>query len=61
MKNRAASCCKVLSFRSRSSALLLSLIVTEVDLGTTALIGATMFVIMFVAGAQSGASRCCFR
>ena len=28
----------------------LSLIVTEVDLGTTALIGATMFVIMFVAG-----------
>jgi cell division protein FtsW len=29
---------------------LLALIVTEVDLGTTALIGATMFVIMFVAG-----------
>jgi cell division protein FtsW len=29
---------------------LLFLIVTEVDLGTTALIGATMFVIMFVAG-----------
>ncbi len=29
---------------------LLLLIVTEVDLGTTALIGATMFVIMFVAG-----------
>jgi cell division protein FtsW len=28
----------------------LILIVTEVDLGTTALIGATMFVIMFVAG-----------
>ena len=28
----------------------LALIVTEVDLGTTALIGATMFVIMFVAG-----------
>jgi cell division protein FtsW len=28
----------------------LVLIVTEVDLGTTALIGATMFVIMFVAG-----------
>src|SRR5881394_4009216 len=28
----------------------LSLIVTEVDLGTTALIGATMFVVMFVAG-----------
>jgi cell division protein FtsW len=28
----------------------LLLIVTEVDLGTTALIGATMFVIMFVAG-----------
>jgi cell division protein FtsW len=31
-------------------ATLLALIVTEVDLGTTALIGATMFVIMFVAG-----------
>jgi cell division protein FtsW len=31
-------------------AILLALIVTEVDLGTTALIGATMFVIMFVAG-----------
>lgn len=30
--------------------MLLALIVTEVDLGTTALIGATMFVIMFVAG-----------
>jgi cell division protein FtsW len=29
---------------------LLVLIVTEVDLGTTALIGATMFVMMFVAG-----------
>ena len=33
------------------SALLL-LVVTEVDLGTTALIGATMFVMMFVAGAN---------
>ncbi|MFL6527759.1 MAG: putative lipid II flippase FtsW [Chthoniobacterales bacterium] len=31
-------------------ALLLGLIVTEVDLGSTALIGATMFVMMFVAG-----------
>ena len=31
-------------------AVFLLLIVTEVDLGTTALIGATMFVIMFVAG-----------
>jgi cell division protein FtsW len=31
-------------------ATLLALIVTEVDLGTTALVGATMFVIMFVAG-----------
>ncbi|MFL6583124.1 MAG: putative lipid II flippase FtsW [Chthoniobacterales bacterium] len=31
-------------------ALLLALIVTEVDLGSTALIGATMFVMMFVAG-----------
>ncbi len=31
-------------------ATLLALIVTEVDLGTTALMGATMFVIMFVAG-----------
>jgi len=31
-------------------AVLLLLIVLEVDLGTTALIGATMFVIMFVAG-----------
>lgn len=30
--------------------LLLALIVSEVDLGTTALIGATMFVMMFVAG-----------
>ncbi len=29
---------------------LLGLIITEVDLGTTALIGGTMFVIMFVAG-----------
>jgi cell division protein FtsW len=28
----------------------LALVITEVDLGTTALIGATMFVIMFVAG-----------
>jgi cell division protein FtsW len=32
--------------------LLLALIVTEVDLGTTGLIGATTFVIMFVAGAH---------
>ena len=32
--------------------LVASLIVTEVDLGTTALIGATTFVIMFVAGAN---------
>jgi len=31
---------------------LLALIVCEVDLGTTALIGATMFAIMFVAGAN---------
>ncbi|MBA2586635.1 MAG: putative lipid II flippase FtsW [Chthoniobacterales bacterium] len=31
---------------------LLSLIVTEVDLGTTALIGATAFALMFVAGAN---------
>jgi cell division protein FtsW len=31
-------------------ALLLSLIITEVDLGTTALIGAATFVMMFVAG-----------
>lgn len=30
--------------------LLLSLIVTEVDLGTTVLIGATTFVVMFIAG-----------
>ncbi len=34
-------------------ALLLSLIITEVDLGTTALIGATAFVIMFVAGTNA--------
>lgn len=33
--------------------LLLALILAEVDLGTTALIGATMFVIMFVAGANT--------
>ncbi len=33
---------------------LLALIVCEVDLGTTALIGATMFAIMFVAGANPG-------
>jgi cell division protein FtsW len=38
----------VIPFAIVSSALIL--IVTEVDLGTTALIGATMFVIMFVAG-----------
>ena len=38
--------------------LLLSLIVTEVDLGTTGLIGATTFVIMFVAGAHPGFSEC---
>jgi len=38
----------VIPFAIVCSALLL--IVTEVDLGTTALIGATMFVIMFVAG-----------
>jgi cell division protein FtsW len=31
---------------------LMLLVVTEVDLGTTALIGATMFVMMFVAGAN---------
>ncbi len=31
-------------------ALLVSLVITEVDLGTTALIGATTFVLMFVAG-----------
>lgn len=31
-------------------ALLISLIITEVDLGTSALIGATTFVLMFVAG-----------
>ncbi len=33
--------------------LLLALIVTEVDLGTTALIGATSFVMMFVAGTNA--------
>ena len=38
----------VIPFAIVSAALVL--IVTEVDLGTTALIGATMFVIMFVAG-----------
>src|SRR5947209_5290695 len=38
----------VIPFTVVSTALLL--IVTEVDLGTTALIGATMFVVMFVAG-----------
>src|SRR6266403_1792654 len=38
----------VIPFAIVSTALIL--IVTEVDLGTTALIGATMFVIMFVAG-----------
>ncbi len=38
----------VIPFAIVSTALLL--IVTEVDLGTTALIGATMFVLMFVAG-----------
>ena len=38
----------VIPFAIVCSALLL--IVTEVDLGTTALIGATMFVVMFVAG-----------
>jgi cell division protein FtsW len=32
--------------------LLLALIVFEVDMGTTALIGATMFIIMFVAGTR---------
>jgi cell division protein FtsW len=32
--------------------MLLSLILCEVDLGTTALLGATMFVMMFVAGAR---------
>jgi cell division protein FtsW len=32
--------------------LAISLIITEVDLGTTALIGATVFVVMFVAGAN---------
>ncbi|MGI9114346.1 MAG: putative lipid II flippase FtsW [Chthoniobacterales bacterium] len=34
-------------------AVLLSLIITEVDLGTTALIGATAFVLMFVAGTNA--------
>jgi len=34
-------------------ALLISLIITEVDLGTTALIGAATFVMMFVAGTNS--------
>src|ERR1044071_9123584 len=33
-------------------ALLVSLIITEVDLGTTILIGATSFVVMFIAGAN---------
>jgi len=33
--------------------LLMGLIITEVDLGTTVLIGATTFVIMFVAGANA--------
>ena len=45
------------SFRSGLSPALSLLIVFEVDLGTTALIGATMFVIMFIAGTQSGAAR----
>jgi cell division protein FtsW len=34
------------------TALLLALIVSEVDLGTTVLLGATAFVVMFVAGAN---------
>src|SRR3954469_17369636 len=34
-------------------AILMSLIITEVDLGSTVLIGATTFVMMFVAGANS--------
>src|SRR5205814_9296367 len=34
-------------------ALLVSLVITEVDLGTTALIGATTLVIMFVAGSNA--------
>ncbi|MEY2491609.1 MAG: cell division protein FtsW [Verrucomicrobiota bacterium] len=34
-------------------ALLISLIITEVDLGTTALVGAVTFVLMFVAGTNS--------
>ncbi|HEY2103807.1 MAG TPA: putative lipid II flippase FtsW [Chthoniobacterales bacterium] len=34
-------------------ALLISLIITEVDLGTTALVGATTFVMMFVAGTNA--------
>jgi cell division protein FtsW len=34
-------------------ALLISLIITEVDLGTTALVGAVTFVMMFVAGTNS--------
>jgi cell division protein FtsW len=40
----------VIPFAIVSAVLLL--VVTEVDLGTTALIGATMFVMMFVAGAN---------
>ena len=40
----------VIPFAIVSTVLLL--VVTEVDLGTTALIGATMFVMMFVAGAN---------
>lgn len=36
-----------------ATALLVSLIITEVDLGTTALVGATTFVLMFVAGTNA--------
>src|SRR5437764_12852934 len=36
-----------------ATVLLVSLIITEVDLGTSALIGATTFVMMFVAGTNA--------
>ena len=49
-KPRATSSGAVSSFRWRSLACSSRLIITEVDLGTTVLIGATTFVVMFIAG-----------
>ena len=52
MKKPAAACVHGFVIPLAVIGILLAFIVVEVDLGTTALIGATAFVIMFVAGSN---------